>query len=300
MESVNSPNLSFQYEAFGLKIHSEIKLPELRPLKSEKSDLNIYFGKIDLSRLKVLHKGLSSKVTKDAIYRFWDEIGKFEITEDTIRIEKVLGVNKIVLRTFLLGTVFATHLRLKGLFVLHASSINLNGNAIAFSGFKGHGKSTTASAFYNEGYPIVADDYVAIDWNNINPLVYPGFPSLRLSNESRKVVGFDLFKSNDKNDKTYISVPNFFSNHIIPLKKIYFLKRGDELKITDLPPQKAFIELIKNTFGIYMLSRSELPDNFFQCEQLVKKVNIATLKIPDSIGRISEVVKIIKEDINKF
>jgi len=33
MASVNSSDLNFKYEAFGLKIHSEIELPELRPLK---------------------------------------------------------------------------------------------------------------------------------------------------------------------------------------------------------------------------------------------------------------------------
>ena len=62
-------------------------------------------------------------------------------------------LDKIILRNFLLGTVFATFLRLRGLFVLHASSVNINGSAVAFSGFKGYGKSTTAMAFYNEGYP---------------------------------------------------------------------------------------------------------------------------------------------------
>ena len=39
MASVNSNDLSFKYEAFGLKIHSEIQLPELRPLKSETADI---------------------------------------------------------------------------------------------------------------------------------------------------------------------------------------------------------------------------------------------------------------------
>ena len=37
-------------------------------------------------------------------------------------------------------------------------------NAVAFSGFKGFGKSTTAMAFYQEGYPLVADDYIKINF----------------------------------------------------------------------------------------------------------------------------------------
>lgn len=153
MESVKPNDLSFKYEAFGLKIYSEILLPELRPLESGKADISIYLGEVDLSTGSVLNGGYSYKVTENSIYRFGDDIGKFKITNTSITVDPVQGLNKIILRTFLLGTVFATLLRLRCLFVLHASSVNINGSAIAFSGFKGYGKSTTAMAFYNEGYP---------------------------------------------------------------------------------------------------------------------------------------------------
>ena len=156
-------DLSFKYEAFGLKIHSEIVLPELIPSKSVKADLNIYLGKVDLPVDDVRNERFSYKVTDNSIYRFWDEIGKFKITNYSIIIDPIPDVNKTVLRNFLLGTILATFLRLKGFFVLHASSVNINGSAIAFSGFKGYGKSTTAMAFYNQGYPVVADDYIIIN-----------------------------------------------------------------------------------------------------------------------------------------
>ena len=61
---------------------------------------------------------------------------------------------------------------MRGLFVLHASSVNMNGSAIAFSGFKGYGKSTTAMAFYNQGYSVVADDYIIIDFDIIMFLLF--------------------------------------------------------------------------------------------------------------------------------
>ena len=172
--------------AFGLKIHSEIPLPELISSKSETADITIYLVKLDLPMNTLLNEGLNYKVKKNAIFRFWDEIGKFKITKHSIIVDPVHSLNKIILRSFILGTIFATLLSLRGLFVLHASSVNINGFAIAFSGFKGYGKSTTAMAFYNEGYPVVADDYIAIEFdNNDIPFISPGFPSLRLSQESR-------------------------------------------------------------------------------------------------------------------
>jgi hypothetical protein len=301
MASVKSNDLSFKYEAFGLKIHSEIPLPELIPSESETADITIYLGEVDLPTVNVLNEEVSYKVTKNAIYRFWDEIGKFKITKNSIIIDSVNSLNKKILRYFILGTVFATILRLRGLFVLHASSVNINGSAVAFSGFKGFGKSTTAMAFYKQGYPVVADDYVSIKFNsNDIPIISPGFPSLRLSSKSLEVIGLNFDKYNlDKNiiDKTYASVPTSFSNHILPLKKIYILQRGNKIKITNLKPSEAFMELVKNTFGIYMFPKLELPDNFYQCERIVKNVDVSILEIPDSLEILQEVVKTVEEDI---
>ncbi len=301
MVSVKSNDLSFKYGAFGLKIHSSIKLPELRPLKSESPDITIYLGEVDLTTGTILDEGISYKITENEIYRFWDEIGKFKITKDSIIVDPEEDLNEIILRNFLLGTVFATFLRLSGSFVLHASSVDINGSAVAFTGFKGYGKSTTTLAFYKEGYPVIADDYIPIEFgkNNI-PFISPGFPSLRLSSKSRETMGLKLDKSNLKNnnmDKTYVSVPKSFSSYKIPLKKIYLLQRGKKSKITRLKPPEAFMELVKNTFGIHMFSKSELPDNFFLCERLVKKIDISILEVPNSLKDIQEIVKIVEEDV---
>jgi len=301
MASVKPNDLSFKYEAFGLKIHFEILLPELRPLESETADITIYLGEVDLPQGNVLNEGFSFNVTKNAIYRFWDDIGKFKITKCSITVDPAHGLNKIILRSFLLGTVFATLLRLRGLFVLHTSSVNINGSAIAFSGFKGYGKSTTAMAFYNEGYPVVADDYIAIEFdNNDIPIISPGFPILRLTSKSRQAKGLNYNKTNlkkDINDKTYSSVPRSYSSNKIPLKKIYILQRGKESKIIDLKPQKSFIELVKNTFGIHMFSNSELPNNFFHSERLLKSIDVSILEVPNSLKDIQKVIKIIEEEI---
>ena len=134
-------------------------------------------------------------------------------------------------------------------------------------------------AFYNDGYPIIADDYISIEFDHENiPTISPGFPSLRLSNESREFLGIDKFNSNNQIDKTYLSTLKSFSNNKIPLKKIYILQRDEKSKIINLKPQEAFMELVKNTFGIYMFSKLEPPDNFFQCERIVK--NLFNKNIP--------------------
>jgi len=300
MASVNSQDLIYKYEAFGLKIHSAVSLPELTLSNSEIPDVIIYLGEVNLPIESVLNEGLTYKVTDNALYRFWEDIGKFKITKNSIIIDSINSLNKIILTRFILGTVFATLLRLRGLFVLHASSVNINGFTVAFSGFKGYGKSTTAMAFYNEGYSIIADDYVSIEFDNTDiPIISPGFPSLSLSSKSREAMGLNFDKTNLKTiiDKIYVSVPKSFSSFKILLNKIYILQRGKNFKIINLKPQEAFIELIKNTFGIQMFSKLELPDNFFQCEKIVKKVDMSILEVPNSLNDIKKVVKIVEEDI---
>jgi hypothetical protein len=300
MEYVNLSDLSFKYEAFGLKIHSEIKLPELRQVESEIADITINLGEVNITNEDILDEGVNYKVTENSIYKFWDIIGKFKITKDSIIVDPINSVNKIILRNFLLGTTFATLLRMRGLFVLHASSVNINGSAVAFSGFKGYGKSTTAMVFYNEGYPIVADDYITIEFDHHDvPTISPGFPSLRLSNESREFMGIDKFNFDNQIDKTYLSTMKSFSNNKIPLKKIYILQRDNESKIINIKPQEAFMELVKNTFGIEMFSKLELFPNFFSCEKIVKNVDVSILKISDSLEKVQELVNIVEKDIGK-
>ena len=141
-------------------------------------------------------------------------------------------------------------------------------------------------AFYNDGYLIVADDYISIKFDHDNiPTISLGFPSLRLSNESREAMGLDKFNSDNQIDKTYLSTLKSFSSN--------------KSKIINIKSQEAFMELLKNTFGIYVYSKLELPTNFFSCEKIVKNVDISILKISDSLEKIQEVVNIIEKDIEK-
>lgn len=303
----------FNYEAFGLEIQSELDLPELghsrvghpemnqseiSRLGSRDADLSIHLKRVDLPESS-LNEGFSFKTTETAIYRFWDNVGKFKITENSIFVDPIPGLNATVLRNFLLGTVLATYLRFRGLLVIHASSINMENSAVAFSGFKGYGKSTTAMEFYREGYPVVTDDYVPVEFCDDLPFVAPGFPSLRLSNESRILMGLKLDESQGMEllTKTYAELPASFSNFKLPLKKIYILRRGEKSMVKPLKPQEAFMELVKNTFGIDMFSRSELPDNFFKCEKLLKNVDVAVLEVP-SLEKMQEVVGVVEEDLD--
>lgn len=298
MGSVTS-GAKFKYNAYGLNIHSEVFLPELTFSNASCPDVTIYLDDVSLPVDYILDMGPSHISTEDSIYRFWDEIGIFQITNNSIIINPVEGLNNQILKNFLLGTVFATFLRFRGLYVLHASSVNIKDNAICFSGFKGFGKSTTAMTFYNKGFPVIADDYVTIKFDkNGLPIVIPGFGSVKLSFNSKNFMNLNIDKLNrEQNIKTYTPVSNTFLTNPLPLKKIYILKRSDKTRIVELKPQESFLELVKNTFGIEMFSKAELINNFITSKKILNYVDVSLLEVNNSLKDLQNVVEIIEKDV---
>ena len=76
--------------------------------------------------------------------------------------------------TFLLGTAFGVLLHQRGLVVLHASGVEVNGRAALFLGASGAGKSTLAAAFVQRGYRLVTDDFCVVSLGGDgSPVVNP-------------------------------------------------------------------------------------------------------------------------------
>lgn len=290
----------YKYKAFGLNIHSEIFLPELAVEESSKYDLIIRFGNFNEFSGETIVEGENFRLTENSIYRFWEDIGKFKITcGNEIIIKPASGVNDVLFRSFILGTVMTSLLYQRGLFVLHASAVNVNGEVVAFLGNKGYGKSSTAMTFYKAGYPIIADDYITIKPNSV-PLVYPGFPSLRLSYKSRDHGDFSrdrVYYKDIEIDKIHVPADSNFSLDKMPLKKLYVLKRGNQFKIREFKPQEALMKLVENTFGISRFKKPDFVDNLKQCSSLLDHVDISLLEVPDSLEELQKIVDLIKKDI---
>src|SRR6476660_5148739 len=82
--------------------------------------------------------------------------------------------------TYLLGPVIGFVLLLRGVVCLHASAVVIGDQAIALLGPAGSGKSTTAAAFSNLGYNVIAEDVVTLDDRENNFWVRPAYPCIRL------------------------------------------------------------------------------------------------------------------------
>jgi hypothetical protein len=81
---------------------------------------------------------------------------------------------------YLLGPIFSLALRRQGILCLHASAIEMSGEAVLFAGPEGAGKSTIAASFAMRGNPVLTDDVAAVVESDESMLVQPGAPFLRV------------------------------------------------------------------------------------------------------------------------
>jgi hypothetical protein len=296
----------YSYTAFGLDIRSVFEMPELLASASGKTDVFIQTEKLNWSPPKVSDEGTYFHVTAKEAYLFWENVGTFIVRNgQEIIIHPRLNVAEAVIRLPLLGTVMASLLHQRGLLVLHASAVALNGNVVAFMGDKGQGKSTMAATLYCLGHQLVADDLVAIDFDTTcNPQVIPGFPQFKLWPEAAIALGEDpaiLPQIHPQVEKRARLTFDRFATIPLPLRRLYVLNQGKFPAIQTLQPQQVIKYLISNSymtrFGKQFLQAQEASRHFHQCMALAKKISINSIERPLCLDLLSNVARLVEKDL---
>ncbi len=276
-------------------------LPELVETRIQ-ADVVIRWGEIDPPPGDSSDKESSFFANREEVCLFWRDIGAFLIRGgNEIVVDPAPKVGQQVLRLFLLGRVLGTLLHQRGLFVLHASAVAVNGSAIAFMGGKGWGKSTLAGAMYENGHSIVADDVVAIEVDSSGMArVLPGFPQLKLWPEAAAFLGHSvtaLPRLHPDYEKRSRVAARGFSPAALPLKTIYVLDEGGQLEVTTLSPKEAFLELVRHSYAAKILEATGTASQHFgRCAELVRSVSIRRLKRTSLLQELPEVAKFLMEE----
>jgi hypothetical protein len=216
------------------------------------------------------------------------------------------GVEDRVLRLSILGPALALLLHQRGLHVVHASAVEIAGSAVAFAGAQGWGKSALAAAMHQRGHGVVADDLTAINGIEDRPMVYPGFPRLKLWPEALASLGESpeaLPRLHPLFEKRALDV-NRFSGTPVPLKGIYVLAgaRTQGNEIESLRPQEAFLELLPQWYGTrfgeaLLQADGAAPSHFHRCANLARKVPIRRLRARDLLATLSETARLVEDDL---
>jgi hypothetical protein len=122
------------------------------------------------------------------------------------------GGSAEMLRLFILGSIMAFVLQLRGALVLHAAAVEIDGGAILFAGPTGAGKSTMAALCATRGRRVLTDDMIAL-FSAGGPFVgFPGASSFKLWTDSLDA----LSQKQDMLRPVFTRVDKFFWNNPAP------------------------------------------------------------------------------------
>lgn len=296
------------YQAYGLHIHSVIPLIELTTVAETEPDITIKFGVVDRSLMQVYKRVMYLHTTPEQVSFAWDEIGAILVKNgQEIIIDALPNIEDNLLRLPLLGMCLGVILYQRGFLPLHASAVEINGNAAIFLGGKGWGKSTLAATLYNRGHKLIADDLVAVDTKNPeNIVVIPGFPQLKLLPEAAlAALGKDpdtLPPIAEGFQKRACRGIERLSQHPIPLKGIYRLGEGEKPAIKPLNPQQGIIELIGNSFislcADHLLIGEGGISHFRQCTKIGKNLPVYRLERPQILELVPTMAQLVENHLS--
>ena len=210
--------------------------------------------------------------------------------------------------TYLLGPVMGFVLLLRGFISLHACAVAVDQHAIAIVGPAGSGKSTTAAAFAEQGYRILAEDVVMLRDLGNEFLVQPAYPCIRLwpaSVEALYGTAATLPKLTPTWDKCYLDLTQDkykFQHEPLPLAAIYVLaERRDDLAapfVEDFAPAEGLMSLVANTYATYLMDKEMRAREFEFLQRVVSAVPLRRVTPHSDPARIDGLCQAILESFD--
>jgi hypothetical protein len=275
-------------------------LPELVAGEAEEEEeVSIRFGCVGNLPSQILEEGwghFSPAPNED--YLFWQHVGSFLVLGGrTILVDPSPAADERLLRLFVLGPVLAMLLRQRDYLLLHASAVAVNDEAVLFLGSAGWGKSTMAATLHDRGHRLVTDDVAALRVGGSRPVLFPGFPQLKLWPEALVSLGDDpekLPRCGPYFEKRARPVGHSFSSTPLPTKRIYVLDEGDTPEILPLGAQEALAELAHHTYVAMDIGSAS---HFRKCVDLANVATVCSLRRPKSLSQLPRVARLVEDDL---
>lgn len=293
------------YSAYGLRIHSALFLPELVESRcGSLPDVTIRFGKIEWEPPPT-ESDRAHEAAQSETFFFFRIAGKFQVRSGSeIIIDPAPEAEDRLLRLCLLGPVLAALLHQRGLLVLHASAVEINGIAVAFLGEKGWGKSTLAAYLQEQQHNLLADDVVAIDLSSDKVSVLPGFPQLKLWPSAAEYLGLNyeqMPQLQPELDKRAHRLNCDFPATPRPLGSLYVLDIGEQVEVEAIRPQEAVVELVCHSYMVrHLAATNTSASNFRQCAAVARAVPVLRLKRPRSLFTLSQIEIALRENLGQL
>ena len=241
------------------------------------------------------------RALEDGVVLSAPSVATFWVRGDEIILAPVAGVAPEVLRLFLLSRPLAMLLQLRGLFVLHGSSISLEGKAVIFVGTKRAGKSTTAGAFHRRGAVVLSDDISAVDVTTDPPNISAGWQRIKLWPDALAALGHgpstsELLRTGI--DKRAQFVPRALPGAAIDVTRIYLLCPAEQLEIEALAAADRCMALVRHAYASpHWVGNEREVELFGPASHLAATVSIQRLHIPREISQLDDLVDKVLGDL---
>lgn len=299
----------YRYVLYGQTIGTDIALPELSvsdraAREASGVDLEVVQEPIDeVERIEGVN-GVVRATASEALVHY-DHSGGFRVEDGRrIVVDASVDPSRRLARHLLFGVCTGIALHQRGHLTLHASAVELEDGVAAFIGWKGRGKSTTASALYASGGRLVTDDVLVIPPGE-NARVLPGFPQMRLDPEAveatLETTPEELPRLHEDYRKRVGHADRRFQREPGPLRCIYILEWDDDFGIEPLNPQEAFVQLLQHSYAQRFLGETgATPSHFGKVNDLVETVPVVRLGRPLDLDRLPEMVRFVRSHFRKF
>ena len=239
-------------------------------------------------------------------YVCWRDLGQFLVAPDggVVHYHRAPQAPLESFQVYLLNQAISFALVQQGLEPLHATTVIVDGKAIALLGDSGYGKSTLAAAFLHAGHGLLTDDLLLLRQTQRGIQAYPGPPRIKLfPGAARRLLGAATGHV-PMNAGTRKQVIPLDRSRLapIPLRAIYVLapphemRRRRSVSIEPIAPREAFLALVANTFNRRIGHSGRLRRQVSANALLMGAVPVKKLSYPRSYARLPEVLDAILTD----
>lgn len=218
--------------AFGIRIGSELPLPELAASESLETDVIIRLGPVPEALADARQVGRRGQATADAFLLDIEGAARFLVRGGAeVVVDLTPDGDPARVKLFLLGTVLGALCYQRGLLPLHANAVATAGRCVALAGDSGAGKSTLGACLVRAGWSFVADDVCALAFDaDGTAWARPGVRHAKLWSDALAAMGRSvdgLALVGDGRDKYAVPSANPAGSAPIRFDRLYILGRTD-------------------------------------------------------------------------
>ena len=195
----------------------------------------------------------------------------------------------------------------EGVFIVHASAIEVDGAVVLFVGDSGAGKSTLAASFNQAGIPMLCDDAVIVEFADGQATGKALYPSLRLHPDSLEALLPNLHPSAAlayHGTKRRLDLP-FQSRQIgatLPIAAIFTLGAPlptDCVAINAISPADLCMALVTNCFSLNPADLKQAGKKLRDAGLVADRIPAFSLNYPHDYGLLPDVRAAILETVRQ-